>query len=79
MATSSEPPDAVRAQMVAQHENHGAWATKEDWIKHRRLIGQLYEKQPLKEVMGYMASQHEFRATCVTQTVLMVVDLTNIL
>lgn len=65
--------------MVAPNEKHGAWATKEDWIKHQRLIGQLYEKQTLAEIMRYMANQHGFRATCVIQTVLMIFELTNVL
>lgn len=77
MATSPGPADAIRAPLTAPNENHGAWATKEDWIKHQRLIGQLYEKRTLAEVMNYMESEHGFRATCVLQTVHMIFDLTN--
>ena len=77
MASSSGSPCAVRAPIAAPNENKGGWATKEDWIKHQRLIGQLYEKQTLAKVMSYMASQHGFRATCVIETIQMIFNLAD--
>ena len=41
------------------------WATKEDFIRHQTLIGQLYQRQTLAEVMRFMAGHHGFRATFV--------------
>lgn len=43
--------------------NPSSYATKQDWTRHRDLIAQLYEKQPLADVMRTMESQHGFRAT----------------
>ena len=71
MATSSLPPNAIAfpaaAPDAAPDAAPSGWATKQDWDRHRALIGQLYEKETLTKVMGFMAEQHGFRATFVSQ------------
>ena len=66
MATPSEPPNIIEFPMAAPVVDQSGWATKQDWDKHRALIGQLYEKHKLFEVMDFMAKQHGFRATFVS-------------
>lgn len=75
MASLLEPPDAVGNPMATPNANQSGWATKKDWIKHQALIGQLYKEQPLAEVMEFMESQHGFRATLVTQLLVVLVLL----
>ena len=75
MATSLELPHAVENQMAAPNANRSGWATKNDWTKHQALIGELYRGHLLAEVMKYMESHHGFRATFVTQFLILPVLL----
>lgn len=76
MTTSLRLPNAVEVPTATNQSN---WATKEDWIRHQELIGQLYRKRPLKEVMDIMASQHGFRATFVTSSLLVSFPVIDVL
>ena len=67
MATSSDPLNALRVVTAASGIHQTGWATKQDWARHRVLIGQLYEKGTLREVMDLMEKQHGLRATFVSQ------------
>ena len=71
MAASSVPPDVFGAPSATPQINRKGWASKDDWIKHQTLIGQLYRQQPLAEVMTFMEQEHSFRATFVFQPVQM--------
>ncbi|KAM0796927.1 hypothetical protein BDR22DRAFT_975663 [Usnea florida] len=63
MAASSVPPDFLEAPSATPQINRKGWVSKDDWIKHQTLIGQLYRQQPLAEVMTFMQQEHSFRAT----------------
>ena len=67
MATStmSVSSDVLGALSATPQTKWRGWASKEDWIKHQTLIGQLYRKQSLAEVMAFMEKEHNFKATFV--------------
>lgn len=50
---------------VANSDHELRWATNGDWERHRSEITVLYRdgNKTLKEVMAYMESQYQFRAT----------------
>ena len=79
MADSSCTAKAAKLSTASPNEEQSGWATKKDWTRHQALIGQLYEKQPLKEVMYFMESQHGFKATFVAQTVFLALALADLL
>ena len=51
MAVPLGPLDVARTPMPTPTISQSGWATKEDWIKHQALIGQLCRKQTRVEVM----------------------------
>ena len=79
MATSTVLPDVFEAPLATPQTNRSGWASKEDWIKHQTLIGQLYRQQSLAKVMAFMEKEHDFRATFVFQTVHMTFIPTDVL
>ena len=79
MATSSVSPNVFGALLATSQTNRNGWASKDDWIKHQTLIGQLYRQQSLAEVMAFMEKEHSFRATFVLQTVQMTFIPTDVL
>ena len=69
MATTSGLPNIIGFPTAAPVVEQSGWATKQDWDKHRALIGQLYEKKKLSQVMDFMAKRHGFRATFVSRMI----------
>ncbi|KAG7005183.1 hypothetical protein G7Y79_00021g050500 [Physcia stellaris] len=56
----------VDVEMTGQDSNHGhstEWASRADWIQHKKAISQLYAQNTLPEVMKIMESQYNFKAT----------------
>lgn len=68
MATTSYVSGTV---CVSQNEDDArqiAWATSVDWGRHRTLIAQLYQENPMAKVMQIMENEHGFKATSVNHT-----------
>lgn len=63
MASTPWSPAAITAPTATTSANSRTWATNKDWTKHRALIGELYDSQPLVEVMEFMETRHNFKAT----------------
>lgn len=53
--------------MESLHQND--WASPAEFVRHRTLIEQLYEKQSLASVKKIMEREHDFRATSVTDAI----------
>ena len=77
MASTPWPPDSSSVSIATAEADPSTWATNKDWTKHRALIRELYDSQPLAEVMKFMESKHKFKATSVSQTNLLELGLTN--
>ena len=77
MASTPWPPESSNVSIATAGANSSTWATNKDWTKHRALIGELYDNQPLAEVMKIMESKYKFKATSVYQTNLLRYGLTN--
>ena len=69
MAAIPHSCDIVSTSQEIDVSHGDGWATKEDWIRHRSTITQLYETKKLAEVMRTMESQYGFRATSVNLSI----------
>lgn len=58
-------PPSSRRSNDSSESGSMAWATKDDWARHRKTIKQLYvdEEKPLKEVKAMMERDFGFYAT----------------
>ena len=63
MASDTYSSNNVRTSWVTTSANPKGSISKRDWNKHRALITKLYAKQTLREVMKFMESEYDFRAT----------------
>ena len=65
MASTPRPPEDPSVSTATAGANTNIWASDKDWTKHRALIGELYSSHTLKDVKGFMESEHQFKATSV--------------
>ena len=65
MASTPWSPAAITAPTATTSANSSTWATNKDWTKHRALIEELYDSHKLAEVMKFMETSHNFKATSV--------------
>ncbi|KAK3167260.1 hypothetical protein OEA41_010386 [Lepraria neglecta] len=63
MASDTYSSNNVRTSWVTTSANPKGSISKRDWNKHRALITKLYAKRTLPEVMKFMESEYDFRAT----------------
>ena len=78
MASTPRPLEDSSISNATAGAHSRTWATDKDWTKHRALIGELYSRHTLEDVMRFMESEHKLKATSVVYSTVSACSLANI-